>query len=50
MSRDEGGVSCDRWALSRSQTTSSGVPILRQKERKTEITVSSETLVRTWWA
>src|SRR5829696_1253047 len=43
-------VTCDRWALSRSQTTSSGVPILRRKYRKAEITVGLVTLVRKWRA
>ena len=36
--------------LSRSQTTSSGVPICLRKERRAEITVSLEMLVRTWRA
>jgi hypothetical protein len=44
-------VTCDRWALSRSQTTSSGgVPILRRKYRKARITVGLVTLVRKWRA
>ena len=43
-------VACERCALSRSQTTSSGVPILRRKYRKAEITVGLVTLVRKWRA
>ncbi len=43
-------VSFDRCALSRSQTTSSGVPICLRKERRAEITVSLEMLVRKWRA
>ena len=43
-------VARERWALSRSQTTSSGVPILRRKYRRAKITVSLETLVRKWRA
>src|SRR5215213_1983554 len=31
-------VTCERWALSRSQTTSSGVPILRRTERRAWMT------------
>ena len=43
-------VSFDRCALSRSQTTSSCVPICLRKERRAEITVSLEMLVRKWRA
>ena len=43
-------VTCDRWALSRSQTTSSGVPILRRTYRRAWMTQRLEIEVRKWRA